>query len=150
MASKSHDCDLTNIARSSPKMTKKQPVSNFSQSSQILSLRFERNFLQSFYTKLESFMCNSIKIVCALETKKQVALNDQEMANWELLQFFSKNVHAIERSFLQPFYTFSGSYVCNGIKIVCISKLLFDKHCKKESKNDQKTASFEIFHKFLK
>ena len=60
---------------------------------------------------------------------------------------FSKNVKAIERNFLQSFYTILGSYVCNGIKIVW---LLFDKHSKKESKNDQKTASFKVFHKFLK
>ena len=60
---------------------------------------------------------------------------------------FSKNVKAIERNFLQSFYTILGSYVCNGIKIVW---LLFDKHSKKESNNDQKTASFKVFHKFLK
>ena len=63
MASKSYGWDVRNIAKISPKMAKKQPFFDFFRFSQKLSIRFERNFLQIFYTILESYMCNGIKIV---------------------------------------------------------------------------------------
>ena len=63
MASKSYGWDVRNIAKISPKMAKKQPFFDFFRLSQKLSIRFERNFLQIFYTILESYMCNGIKIV---------------------------------------------------------------------------------------
>ena len=63
MASKSYGWDVRNIAKISPKMAKKQPFFDFFRFSQKLSNRFERNFLQSFYIILESYMCNGIKIV---------------------------------------------------------------------------------------
>ena len=50
-------------AKISPKMAKKQPFFDFFRFSQKLSIRFERNFLQLFYTILESYMCSGIKIV---------------------------------------------------------------------------------------
>ena len=62
-ASKSYSLDVRNIAKISPKMAKKQPFFDFFRFSQKLSIRFERNFLQLFYTILESYMCNGIKIV---------------------------------------------------------------------------------------
>ena len=62
-ASKSYGWDVRNIAKISPKMAKKQPFFDFFRFSQKLSIRFERNFLQLFYTILESYMCNGIKIV---------------------------------------------------------------------------------------
>ena len=62
-ASKSYGLDVRNIAKFSPKMAKKQPFFDFFRFSQKLSIRFERNFLQLFYTILESYMCNGIKIV---------------------------------------------------------------------------------------
>ena len=65
-ASKSYDWNVRNIAKISPKMAKISPKTaffDFFQFSQKLSVRFERNFLQSFYTILESYMCNGIKIV---------------------------------------------------------------------------------------
>ena len=62
-ASKSYGLDVRNIAKISPKMAKKQPFFDFFRFSQKLSIRFERNFLQLFYTILESHMCNGIKIV---------------------------------------------------------------------------------------
>ena len=62
-ASKSYGWDVRNIAKISPKMAKKQPFFDFFQFSQKLSIRFERNFLQLFYTILESYLCNGIKIV---------------------------------------------------------------------------------------
>ena len=61
--SKSYGWDVRNIAKISPKMAKKQPFFDFFRFSQKLSIRFERNFLQLFYTILESYMCNGIKIV---------------------------------------------------------------------------------------
>ena len=54
---------MKNIAKISPKMAKKGPFFDFFRFSQKLSIRFERNFLQLFYTILESYMCNGIKIV---------------------------------------------------------------------------------------
>ena len=63
MASKSYGWDVRNIAKISPKMAKKQPFFDFIRFSQKLSIRFEPNFLQLFYTILESYMCNDIKIV---------------------------------------------------------------------------------------
>ena len=63
MTSKSYGWDVRNIAKISPKMAKKQPFFDFFRFSQKLSIRFERNFLQSFYTILESYMCNFIKFV---------------------------------------------------------------------------------------
>ena len=62
-ASKSYGWGVRNIAKISPKMAKKQPFFDFFRFSQKLSIRFERNFLQIFYTILESYMCNGIKIV---------------------------------------------------------------------------------------
>ena len=62
-ASKSYGWDVRNIAKISPKMAKKQPFFEFFRFSQKLSIRFERNFLQLFYTILESYMCNGFKIV---------------------------------------------------------------------------------------
>ena len=62
-ASKSYGWDVRNIAKFSPKMAKKQPFFDFFRFSQKLSIRFERNFLQIFYTILESYVCNGIKIV---------------------------------------------------------------------------------------
>ena len=62
-ASKSYGLDVRNIAKISPKMAKKRPFFDFFRFSQKLSIRFERNFLQLFYTILESYMCNGIKIV---------------------------------------------------------------------------------------
>ena len=49
-ASKSYGWDVRNIAKISPKMAKKQPFFDFFRFSQKLSIRFERNFLQLFYT----------------------------------------------------------------------------------------------------
>ena len=51
-ASKSHAWDVRNIAEINPKMTKNQPILEFFRFSQKLFIRFERNFLQSFYTIL--------------------------------------------------------------------------------------------------
>ena len=60
-ASESYGWDVRNIAKISPKMAKKQPFFDFFRFSQKLSIRFERNFLQLFYTILESYMCLASK-----------------------------------------------------------------------------------------
>ena len=58
-ASKSYDWNVRNIA----KIAQKQPLFDLFRFSQKLSIRFERNFVQSFYTILWSFVCNFIKFV---------------------------------------------------------------------------------------
>ena len=63
MASKSYGWDVRNIGEISPKTARKQPFFDFFRFSQKLFIRFERNFLQLFYTILWSFMCNFIKFV---------------------------------------------------------------------------------------
>ena len=59
-ASKSYDWSVRNIDKISPKMAKKQSIFVLIRISQKLSERFDGNFLQSFYTLLESYMCNGI------------------------------------------------------------------------------------------
>ena len=63
MASKSYGWDVRNIAKISPKMAKKHSFFDFFLFSQKLSIRFEWNFVQSFYTMLWSFVCNFINFV---------------------------------------------------------------------------------------
>ena len=101
MASKSYGCDVRNIAKISPKMAKKQPFFDFFRFSQKLSIRFERNFLQLFYTILESYMCNGIKIVwlrCEKHSQNQPE-NGQKTAIFRLFSIFSKTVHTIRTKF---------------------------------------------------
>ena len=62
-SSKSYGWDVRNIAKIRPKMAKKQPFFDFFRFSQKLSIRFDRNFLQSFYIIKESYMCNFNKFV---------------------------------------------------------------------------------------
>ena len=96
-ASKSYGWDVRNIAKISPKMAKKQPFFDFFRFSQKLSIRFERNFLQLFYTILESYMWNGIKIVwLGYEKHSQ---NGQKIAIFRLFSIFSKTVHTIRTKF---------------------------------------------------
>ena len=112
-------------------MAKKQPFFHFFRFSQKLSIRFERNFLQLFYTILESYMCNGIKIVW-LECEKQPKLAQKWPKNRHFSTFrFLKNSIRFERNFLQLFYTILESYMCNGIKIVWLG-------CEKQPKLAQK------------
>ena len=62
-ASKLYDWDVRNIAKNNPKMAQRQPFFDFFRFSQKLSIQVERTFLQFFYTILESYLCNGIKIV---------------------------------------------------------------------------------------
>ena len=130
MASKSYDWDVRNIAKISPKMAKKQPFLDFFPFSQKLSKRFKRNFLQSFYTILESYMCNGIKIIW-LRCEKQPKLAQKMAKKQPFLEFFpfcQKLSIRFERNFLQSFYTILESYISNGIKIVWLG-------CEKHSQN---------------
>ena len=101
MASKVYGWDVRNIAKISSKMAKKQPFFDFFQFSQKLFLRFERNFLQLFYTILESYMCNGIKIVwlvCAKHSQN-LAQKWPKTAIFRLFSIFSKTVHTIRTKF---------------------------------------------------
>ena len=93
-ASKSYGWDVRNIAKISPKMAKKQPFFDFFfRFSQKLSIRFERNFLQSFYTILWSFMCNFIKFVwlgCEKHSQKW-----PKNSHFSIFSIFSQTVHTI-------------------------------------------------------
>ena len=127
MASKSYGWDVRNIAKISPKMAKKQPFFDFFRFSQKLSIRFERNFLQSFYTILESYMCSGIKIVW-LGCEKHSPKMAKKQSFFDFFRFSQKLSIRFERNFLQSFYTILESYMCNGIKIVWLG-------CEKHSQN---------------
>ena len=118
------------LAQKWPKLAQKQPFFDIFGFFQKLSIRFERNFLQSFYTILESYMCNGIKIVW-LECEKQPKLAQkwpklaqkwpklaQKQPFFDIFGFFQKLSIRFERNFLQSFYTILESYMCNDIKIV--------------------------------
>ena len=120
MASKSYGWDVRNIAKISPKMAKKQPFFDFFRFSQKLSVRFERNFLQLFYTILESYMCNFFKFVW-LGFEKHAKFSPKMAKKQPFFDFFcfsQKLSIRFERNFLQLFYTILESYMCNFIKFV--------------------------------
>ena len=96
MASKSYDWNVRNIAKISPKMAKKQPFFDFFRFSQKLSIRFERNFLQSFYTILWSFAGNFIKFVW-LECEKQPKCTQKWPKKTAIFRLFiiAKTIHTI-------------------------------------------------------
>ena len=99
-ASKSYDWDVRNIAKISPIMAKKQPLFDFFRFSQKMLIRFERKFLQSFYIKIESYMCNGIKIVY-LGCKKH-SQNQPKMAKKNVNFRFSQKLSIrFEQKFLQ-------------------------------------------------
>ena len=130
MASKSYGWDVRNVAKVSPKMAKKQPFFDLFRFSQKLSIRFERNFLQLFYTVSKSYMCIGIKMVwlgsekhCQNQPKK-----GQKQPFSDFFRFSQKLSIRFERNVLQLFYTIIESYMCNGIKIVWLG-------CEKYSQN---------------
>ena len=96
-ALKSYDWNVRNMAKISPKMAKKQSFSIFFRFSQKLSIRFERNYLQSFYTILESYICNDIKVVwlgCGKHSQNDPK-NGQKTLIFRLFSTFSKTFHTI-------------------------------------------------------
>ena len=126
MTSKSYGWYVRNIAKISPKMAKKQSFFDFFfRFSQKLSIRFERIFLQSFYTIFESYMCNGIKIVWLGREKhsQNQPKNGQKAVIFRFFFRFSQKLSIrFERIFLQSFYTIFESYMCNGIKIVWLGR----------------------------
>ena len=99
--SKSYGWDVRNIAKIIPKIAKKQPFFEFFQFSQKLSVRFERTFLQLFYTILESYMCNGIKTygwdvrnIAKISPKKA-----KKRSFFDFFSIFSKTVHTIRTKF---------------------------------------------------
>ena len=88
---------MRNIGKISPKMAQKQPFSDFFLFSQKLSIRFERNFLQWFYTILESYMCNEIKIAWPWYEKhsQNYPKNSQETAIFRLLSDFASQSESL-------------------------------------------------------
>ena len=69
---------LGNIAKISPKMTKKWPFLDFSRFSQKLSTRLNELFLQSFYIILVSYMCNGIKTVLLWSEKQNINFSESD------------------------------------------------------------------------
>ena len=115
-ASKSYGWDVRNIAKISPEMAKKQPFFDIFGFFQKLSKRFERNFLQSFYTILESYMCNDIKIVWLGCEKHSIAKVNPKM---DKKQPFFDFWFLQKQSFSTViFYTIVWSYMCSFNKFV--------------------------------
>ena len=118
MASKSYDWDVRNIAKISPKMAKKQSFFDIFRFSQKLSIRFERNFLQLFYTILESYMCNGIKIVwrgCEKHSQNWPKIG-QKNSFFNFFRFsqklslrFERNLSICEKDLSRLFYRICGS-----------------------------------------
>ena len=97
------------------------------QISQKLSIRFSRNFAQSFYTQRGPCVCKGIKIVWpGCEKHSQNLAKKQPF--FDFFRFSQKLSIRFERNFLQLFYTILESYRCNGIKIVWLG-------CEKHSQN---------------
>ena len=117
MASKSYGWDVRNIAKISPKVDKKPPFFDLFRFSQKLFIRFKRNFLQLFYTILESYMCNGIKIVW-LGCEKHSPKMAKKQSFFDFFRFSQKLSIRFERNFLQSFDTILRSSMCNFIKFV--------------------------------
>ena len=93
---------LRKLAQKWPKLAQKQSFFDFFQFSQKLSIRFERNFPQSFFTILESYMCNGIKIVwlgCEKHSQIQPKIDQKTVIFHFFLSIFSKTVHTIRTKF---------------------------------------------------
>ena len=129
-------------------------IFHFFRFSQKLSIRFERDFLQLFFTILESYMCNGIKIVwLGCEKQPKLAQNWPKNTHFSIfrsrkkfsttyaivlfffLPTFSRKFQISQklsirfsRNFAQSFYTQRGPCVCKGIKIVWLG-------CEKHSQN---------------
>ena len=89
-------------SQNTPKKGQKTAIFRlFFQFSQKLSIRFKRNFLQSFYTILESSRCNGIRIV-SLWCEKQPKLSQKwpKTAIFRLFRFSQKLFIRFEQNFL--------------------------------------------------
>ena len=131
-------------------MAKKQPFFDFFRFSQKLSIRFERNFLQLFYTILESYMCNGIKIVWLGCEKHSQNYPQKWPKNSHFSTFFDflKNCPYDFHEILHSHSTPKGAPACAkasksyGWDVRNIAKIT--------PKNGQKTAIFRLFSIFSK
>ena len=129
-------------------MAKKSPKTvffDYFRFSKKQSMRFDQNFLQSFYTILWSFMCNFMKFAWLGCEKHSQNLSQKWPKNSRFSTFliFAKLSVRFERNFVQSFYTKIWSLVCNFIKFV----LLGCKNIAKiNPKRGQQTAIFRLFH----
>ena len=82
------------------------------------SIRFERNFVQSIYSILWSFVCNFVKFVLeGYEKQPKLTYKWQKKQSFfGFIRISQKLSIRSERNSLQSFYTILESY--NGIKIV--------------------------------
>ena len=101
---------------------------------QRLSTRFERNFLQPFYTLLGTYVCNEINIVRLGFKKPPKLTKKQPFVNFSI---FSKTVVTTRTKLSPAIWHYVGAYVCNEINIV---RLGF----KKSAEIDQGTAICEF------
>ena len=124
MTLRSNGWDVRKSAKFRPNLAKNSHFLTL-KFSQKVSKSFERNFPKSFFTILESYMCNGIKSM-GLPIKNGYVRNIAEIGqNWtknqpklDFFRFSLKLLIPIERKFLQSFYTILESYMCNGINIV--------------------------------
>ena len=105
MASKSYGWDVRNKAKSGQKTV---IFRFFFQFSQKLSIRFKRNFLQSFFTILWSFVCNFIKFVW-LGCEKQPKLA-QKWPKSVIFRFFFDFLKKCPYDSNEIFYSHSSLY----------------------------------------
>ena len=100
MASKSYCWNVRNIAKISPKW----PKLAFFRFSQNLSIRFDRNFFYLFYTILESYMCNGIKILLlGCEKQPKLEQNGQNQPFFDFLKTCQYDSTEIFSSYSTPY-----------------------------------------------
>ena len=123
MTSKLYGWDVRNIAKISPKMAKKLSFFDFIRFSQKLSLRFERNFLQSFYTILWS-LCAISSNSYGWDVRNLAKFSpnmDKKKQSFSIFSIFSQTVHTIrtkasqkEKDLSQLLYRICGSgFLCS-------------------------------------
>ena len=112
-------------SQNSPKNCQKQSFFDFFRFSQNLSVRFERSFVQSFYTILWS-LCVFSSNSYGWDVRNRAKINPK-MAKKQLLfdffRFFAKTVHTIRTKISTVIlYTIVWSYMCNFNNFVRYSK----------------------------
>ena len=90
----------------------------------------------------EFFYSHSPPYHGAKNDQKNYSQNDQKNTNCWLFPFSRKVSERFERTFLQPFSTLSWSYLCNGIKIVCLRSKT---HSQRQPQKDEKSHYWTLF-----
>ena len=97
---------VRSIAKINAKLAKKQPFFDFFWFSQKLSIRFERNFVQFFYTILWSFVCIFTKLLGCEKRKQNYPKKGQKTAFFSTFFWFLQKLSIrFERKILQSFST---------------------------------------------